>query len=201
MDFHEVRFPTAISFGSSGGPERRTDIVVLGSGHEERNSRWADSRRRYDAGYGIKTLDQLHEVIAFYEERRGALYGFRWKDPGDWKSCPPMQVPTADDQVIGLGDGTTAAFQLVKAYGGAHAPWVREITKPVAGSVVVSVGGATQAEGTAFTVDMGTGLMTFAGGHVPGAGQEVRAGFQFDVPVRFDSDRLEVNVAGFEHGA
>ena len=119
MNFHDVQFPTAISRGATGGPERRTDIVVLGSGHEERNSRWADSKRRYDAGYGIKTLDELYTVLAFFEERRGALYGFRWKDPSDWKSCPPLARPTPTDQVIGVGDGKRATFHLIKQYGAA----------------------------------------------------------------------------------
>ncbi|MEO0809890.1 MAG: TIGR02217 family protein, partial [Pseudomonadota bacterium] len=101
MNFHDVRFPTAIALGSTGGPERRTDIVILGSGYEERNARWADSRRTYNAGYGIKTLDDLHAVIDFFEERRGQLYGFRWRDPTDWKSCPPQATPTNTDQLIG----------------------------------------------------------------------------------------------------
>lgn len=198
MNFHDVRFPTAISLGSSGGPERRTDIVVLGSGHEERNSRWADSRRRYDAGYGIKTLDQLHDVLAFFEERRGALYGFRWRDPSDWKSCRPMQAPAASDQVIGTGDSTKATFQLVKQYGATHAPWRRDITKPVAGSVHVAIDAAVQIEGSDFSVEPATGLVTFAA--PPASGVTVRAGFEFDVPVRFDTDRLEVNVQGFNYG-
>ena len=118
--FHEVRFPLAIGFGSSGGPERRTDIVLLASGHEERNTRWADSRRRYNAGTGVHSLADLHTLIAFFEERRGRLYGFRWRDRGDWKSCPPDETPAADDQAIGTGDGATAAFQLVKTYGERH---------------------------------------------------------------------------------
>src|SRR5688572_776362 len=134
MSFHEIRFPTAISRGATGGPERRTDIVALGSGHEERNSRWADSRRSYNAGYGIKTLDDLHAVIAFFEERRGRLYGFRWKDHADFRSCPPSAAPNALDQQIGIGDGEAAAFQLVKRYGSVHAPWSRRIAKPVAGT-------------------------------------------------------------------
>ncbi len=92
IPFHEVRFPTAIALGASGGPERKTDIVALGSGYEERNSRWADSRRRYNAGYGVKSLDDLHQVIAFFEERRGRLYGFRWKDRADWKSCSARAI-------------------------------------------------------------------------------------------------------------
>ena len=115
--FHEVRFPLDIALGSRGGPERRTDVVALGSGHEERNSRWADSRRAYNAGYGVKSLDDLHAVVAFFEERRGRLYGFRWKDHADFRSCPPSATPTALDQSIGVGDGTRATFPLVKQYG------------------------------------------------------------------------------------
>ena len=167
MSFHETRFPTAISRAAHGGPERRTDVVVLGSGAEERNARWADSRRSYNAGYGVKSLDDLHAVIAFFEERRGRLHGFRWRDPADCKSCPPEGTPTALDQPIGIGDGTTAVFQLVKTYGSAFNPWTRDITKPVAGSVLVAVAGIMQTPGTAYTVDTATGLVAFLPGHVP----------------------------------
>jgi uncharacterized protein (TIGR02217 family) len=200
MSFHEVRFPTEISRGAEGGPERRTDIVVLGSGYEERNSRWADSRRSYNAGYGVKSVDDLYAVIAFFEERRGRLYGFRWRDHADWKSCAPGGTPSATDQVIGTGDGTTASFQLKKTYGGAHAPWTREIKKPVVGTVVVAVAGVVKPP-SAFVVAPATGIVTFLAGHIPAAGQAVTAGFEFDVPVRFDSDKLEINLQGFRHGA
>src|SRR5262245_61383484 len=198
--FHETRFPTAISRASHGGPERRTDVVVLGSGAEERNARWADSRRGWNAGYGIKSLDELHAVIAFFEERRGRLIGFRWRDPMDFKSCPPESTPTALDQPIGTGDGIAAAFQLQKVYGSAFNPWTRAISKPVAGTVLIAVAGIVQAPATAYTVDHATGLVTFEPGHIPAAAQAVTAGFQFDVPVRFDTDRLEINVQGFRHG-
>ncbi len=201
MSFHEVRFPVEIARGAQGGPERRTDVVVLGSGFEERNSRWANSRRSYNAGYGIRSLDELHAVIAFFEERRGRLHGFRWRDHADWKSCAPSEVPSPLDQVIGTGDGTTASFQLKKTYGAAFAPWVREIRKPVAGTVVVAVAGVTKAAGSDYTVDHETGIVTFLAGHVPAAGEAVTAGFEFDVPVRFDTDKLEVNLSGFRHGA
>lgn len=200
MAFHEVRFPTAISLGSSGGPERRTEVIVLGSGAEERNARWADSRRRYDAGYGIKSVDDLHEVIAFFEERRGRLHGFRWKDWSDWKSCPPKQTPAHDDQVIGTGDGSTATFQLVKAYGGSFAPWSRTIAKPVDGTVLVAVDGFPQVLNTDFVVAADTGVVTFLAGSIPGPGAAVTAGFEFDVAVRFDTDHLALNLAHFEAG-
>jgi uncharacterized protein (TIGR02217 family) len=201
MSFHEVRFPTSISMGATGGPERRTDVVVLGSGFEERNSRWANSRRSYSAGYGVKSLDDLHSVIAFFEERRGRLYGFRWRDHADWKSCAPQDVPSATDQVIGIGDGVTAAFQLKKTYGGLHAPWVREIKKPVVGTVLVAVAGTPQTLGTDFSLDAASGLVTFLPGHIPATGSSITAGFEFDVPVRFDTDKLEISLAGFRAGA
>lgn len=201
MSFHDVRFPTDISRGATGGPERRTDVVVLGSGHEERNARWADSRRAFNAGYGVKTLDQIHAVVAFFEERRGRLYGFRWKDHTDWRSGVPSVTPGALDQTLGLGDGATATFQLRKRYGEAFAPWYRDIAKPVTGSVLVAVAGEIVASGTHYTIDHSSGRITFLAGHFPAAGAAVTAGFDFDVPVRFDTDKLEINLAGFRHGA
>jgi uncharacterized protein (TIGR02217 family) len=198
--FHEVLFPLAIGFGSTGGPERRTDVVLLASGHEERNTRWADSRRRYNAGTGLRSLADLHTLIGFFEERRGRLYGFRWRDRGDWKSCAPDATPAAGDQAIGTGDGETATFQLVKRYGGDIAPYLRTIAKPVGGSVLVAVDDVEQTAGTAFAVDTATGVVTFPEGHVPAEGAAVTAGFAFDVPVRFDTDRLDINLATFEAG-
>ena len=199
MSFHEIRFPTAISRGAQGGPERRTDVVVLGSGYEERNSRWAASRRSYNAGYGVQSIDALYEVIAFFEERRGRFHGFRWRDHADWKSGAPGSAPAAVDQAIGLGDGTATSFQLSKTYGGGYAPLTREIRKPVAGSVLVAVDGAARTPGEDFTVDTTTGFVTLATPPAPGA--VVSAAFEFDVPVRFDTDKLEINLSGFRSGA
>jgi uncharacterized protein (TIGR02217 family) len=201
MAFHDVRFPTAISFGASGGPERRTEIVTLGSGAEERNQRWADSRRAYNAGYGVKSIDDLYAVIAFFEERRGRLHAFRWRDSTDCKSCAPSATPAPTDQVIGSGDGQTASFQLVKAYGSEFAPWQRTIAKPVADSVRVAVDGVELTKGTAFTCDTETGVVTFNTGHIPAANAVITAGYEFDVPVRFDIDRLEISLDGFRHGS
>jgi len=200
IPFHEVRFPTEIAFGSSGGPERRTEIVTLASGHEERNSRWADSRRRYNAGYGIRSLDDLHAVIAFFEERRGRLYGFRWRDRIDFRSGAPGLAAAATDQPIGTGDGTTATFQLVKRYGALHAPYVRTIRKPASGTIRIAVDGDEKAEGTDWTCDLTTGVVTFGAEAIPATDATVSAGFEFDVPVRFDVDRLEINLTSFAAG-
>jgi uncharacterized protein (TIGR02217 family) len=199
--FHEVLFPLDVALKSAGGPERCTDIVSFGSGREARNARWAQSRRRFDAGYGVKTLDALQAVIAFFEERRGRLYGFRWRDRLDCGSATTGSVISPLDQVIGIGDGTTSTFQLIKTYGGAFAPYVRAIAKPVNGSVRIAVAESEVAAGSAFTCDVTTGVVTFLPEHTPPPGTAVTAGFKFDVPVRFDTDYLEVDLATFAAGA
>jgi uncharacterized protein (TIGR02217 family) len=196
MNFHEIRFPTAIAFHSTGGPERKTEIVTLGSGFEERNAVWANSRRRYDVGSGVRTLDDLHAVIAFFEARLGRLYGFRFKDFADFKSCAPGADVTPLDQAIGTGDGTATAFQLVKTYASGPASWTRTIGKPVDGTVRVAIGGVEQMSG--FGVDAATGLVTFDS--APASGAAIAAGYEFDTPVRFDSDQLSVNLASFAAG-
>ena len=196
MGFDNVRFPVAISRGLSGGPERRTDVVMTASGREERNARWANSRRKYNAGYGVKSLDDIHAIVAFFEERRGRLYAFRFKDHTDFKSCKPLQTVSATDQVIGTGDGTTTIFQLLKNYGTTR-PWPRTIVAPVAGTVLVSVNGTAT---TQFIVDVATGLLTFNAGNTPANGAVIAAGFEFDVPVRFDADQIKINLAHFAAG-
>lgn len=195
MAFDDIRFPVAISRGATGGPERRTEIVTLASGHEERNSRWADSRRRYNAGFGVKGLNDVHEVLKFFEERRGRLHGFRWKDHADFKSCAPQDQVSALDQQIAVGDGTATIFQLVKHYGTGLRDFVRVITKPVAGTAVIAVNGAPA---TAVTINAASGMLTFAA--APAVGAVITAGFEFDVPVRFDTDQLKINVTGFAAG-
>ncbi|MGH6872637.1 MAG: phage distal tail protein, Rcc01695 family [Rhizomicrobium sp.] len=196
MSFHEIRFPTAIAFHSTGGPVRKTEIVTLGSGFEERNAVWANSRRRYDVGYGVKTLDDLHDVIAFFEARMARLHGFRLKDFADFKSCAPTTEVTATDQALGTGDGATVAFALVKTYASGPSSWTRAIAKPVSGTVQVALDGVVQASGV--SIDATTGLVTFVTPPAPGAA--ITAGFEFDVPVRFDTDSLSVNLSDFAAG-
>jgi uncharacterized protein (TIGR02217 family) len=145
MGFHEVRFPVALSFGSSGGPERRTEIVTLTNGYEERNTPWEHSRRRYDAGIGLRSLADLDAVITFFEARRGQLYGFRWKDWSDWTSGVPGEGPGVGDQQIGTGDGATRVFQLSKTYEDTAGSYRRPIRKPVEGSVRAGTHGCSTA--------------------------------------------------------
>ena len=194
MAFHAIRFPLDVALGAHGGPERLTDIVTLASGAEQRNSRWANSRRRYNAGYGVKSRADMQAVLAFFEERRGRFHSFLWRDGLDFSSSGGNGTPTPFDQPLGTGDGASVAFQLVKRYGAEFDPWLRPITKPVAGSVRVAAAGAELATG--FGVDVLTGLVTFATAPAPGV--VLTAGFLFDVPVRFDTDRLDVELTGFD---
>lgn len=198
MSFHEVRFPTRLSFGSVGGPERRTDIVTLTNGFEERNTPWAHSRRRYDAGVGLRSLDDIDALIAFFEARQGQMHGFRWKDWSDFKSALPSMPISAGDQVIGTGDGVNQVFFLQKRYRSGDQAYFRPIVKPVVGTVAVAIEDDVQQETVHFTVDYTLGKITFE--RAPDAGMEVTAGFEFDVPVRFDADRIQTSVASFQAG-
>jgi len=191
MAFHEVRLPARLAFGSTGGVERRTEITTLGSGFERRSTPWAEGRRRYLIGAGLRSLDDMAALTAFFEARRGRLYGFRFRDFADFKSCAPGAAVAATDQGIGTGDGARRGFGLSKAYGDHE----RRIRKPVEGSVRVAVGGV---ETTGFEVDHTTGEVTLAAAAPSGA--VVTAGFVFDTPVRFDADRIEVTLESFGAG-
>jgi uncharacterized protein (TIGR02217 family) len=173
---------------------RRTDVIVLRSGRERRNAIWSDSRRRYDAGLGIRSVDDLYAAMEFFEAREGRLIGFRWKDWLDFKSCPPNTQVTMLDQNLGTGNGTQTQFQLRKSYVSGTATIWRDIKKPVDGTVVVAVNGVQ----ATVTVNHTTGMVTFA--TPPPNGHTVTAGFEFDVPVRFDQDEFMVNLEHFQLG-
>tara|TARA_R110002124_G_scaffold9586_9_gene49244 strand:+ start:2787 stop:3407 length:621 start_codon:yes stop_codon:yes gene_type:complete len=192
MAFHAIRFPLDVALGARGGPERKTDVVTLAGGGEQRNGRWQHSRRRYNAGYGVKSRADMAAVLAFFEERRGRLHGFLWRDGLDFSSNGGM--PTPLDQRIGTGDGSQTGFALTKRYGADFDPYLRPITRPVAGSVRVALDGVEQPGG--WTVDLTTGLISLAAAPAPGV--VVTAGFMFDVPVRFDTDRLDVELTSFD---
>jgi uncharacterized protein (TIGR02217 family) len=198
MNFHDVQFPPSLSFGSVGGPQRRTDVVTLANGFEERNTPWAHSRRVYDAGLGMRSLDDVQALTAFFEARFGQMYGFRWKDWSDFRSCRSALGVAFDDQVLGLGDGVRRDFQLVKIYKSGDHSYLRPIAKPVQGTVHVGIEQDELQEGIDYEIDTTTGIIRFAS--APDSDLVVSAGFEFDVPVRFDTDRILVSVASFQAG-
>ena len=182
--FDDVRFPLPVGPGATGGAAWRTDVVTLASGAEVRNARWAGSRRRWDIASAVCSTSDLALLTAFFEARMGRLRGFRFRDPADRSSAMPGQAPGPQDQSIGLGDGVTNTFQLGKAYGGL----VKAVTKPVDGTVSIAVDGVPQTSG--WSVDCLTGKIVFD--TPPALGAALTAGFEFEWPVRFDTDRLDI---------
>jgi uncharacterized protein (TIGR02217 family) len=198
MSFHEVLFPVDIALNSEGGPTRKTEIIALVSGYEQRNSPWAASRRAFNAGYGVKSIADIEDVIAFFEARSARLFGFRFRDPFDFKSCKVAATPADSDQLLGTGDGAQQSFQLIKQYDSGGVSYLRVIKKPVAGSVLVAVAGVAKAEGGDYSLDETTGIVSLS--VAPQTGEAVTAGFVFDTPVRFDTDELRINLAAFKAG-
>lgn len=184
-EFHDVSFPLPLSFGASGGPERRTDIVSLASGREYRSTPHSQSRRRYDVGAGIRSLPDLQTMMVFFEARQGRRYAFRFRDPIDH---------TASGEIIGSGDDMETDFQLIKSYSDSGGAVNRTITKPKVGSVSVFVDGIL----AAVAIDHLTGIVTFAS--APASGVIITADFEFDVPVRFDIDHLNVSLEAVNAG-
>jgi uncharacterized protein (TIGR02217 family) len=182
--FHEVRFPDNIAYGAVGGPEFATTVVATGAGHEKRNVNWPQARGRWDVASGLKKQAQIDELIAFFRARRGKAYGFRFKDWTDYK---------ASGQLPGTGDDAQTQFQLLKHYPSGSVIEVRTITKPVAGTVKVYPDGIEQLGG--WLVDTTTGVVIF--GIPPALGVEITADFEFDVPVRFDTDHMALTIESY----
>lgn len=188
--FHNVRFPDDISYGSSGGPKFKTDIVTMDNGSEQRVARWTKGKSAYTVGYGIRTMEQLAVIRRFWNARKGSAWGFRYKDWGDYTSTLIGNLDVAVtniDQVLGSGDFSETQFQLVKRYTSGSSNQIRPITKPCSGTVIVALDGVNQSSG--WSVDLLTGIITFT--TPPEAGVSVTAGFQFDVPVRFSNENDE----------
>ncbi len=181
MAFHEIRFPDDIAYGATGGPEFATSVVATASGFEQRNINWSSARGRWDVASGLKRQTQLDALLAFFRARKGRAHGFRFKDWTDYK---------ATAQALGSGNGTITTFQLIRTYSSGGATDVRTITKPVAGMVKVYLAGVQQASG--WSVNTTTGVITFS--TAPGNNVAVSADYEFDVPVRFDTDRMAVTI-------
>ena len=187
QDFHEIQFPTDISYGSTGGPEFNTEVIILGSGYEKRNINWTYPRERWQIAYGVKTAEQLQTLRDFFYARQGRAIGFRFKNHDDY---------TATNQEIGQGDGSTTQFQLIKTYTSNSNTFDRKITKPVDGTVSIYIDSVLKSSPADYTLDTTTGIVTFTS--APGSGEVITATFEFDIPVRFDTDYLPVNLQDYQ---
>lgn len=186
VSFHNVRLPEDIEQGAEGGPEFKTTVLQLSSGFEKRNVEWQIVKPSYDIAYGIRTKEDLQDVMDFFYARQAKAYGFRFKDWSDFEIGPI--------QAIGIGDGSNALFQIIKRYTSGSYTYDRKITRVVTGTLAVYVDGVLKTVTTHYTVDMDTGLITFTGGNTPANTKVVAVTCEFDVPVRFDIDKLNVRM-------
>jgi uncharacterized protein (TIGR02217 family) len=184
MAFHDVRFPTDIAYGSSGGPEFSTDVVVLASGYEQRNSNWAVARAKFNVAHGVKTQAQLDVLLAFFRARQGKAHSFRFKDWTDY---------TITGQTVGIGTGALNSFQLTKNYISGGVTQSRTLTKPVGGTVKIYLNGVLQSSG--YSINLTTGVVTFT--TPPALGVVMAADAEFDIPARFDTDRLSASLDSY----
>jgi len=189
MNFLEIQFPSCISYGATGGPTYSTDVVTMFSGHEQRNSNWKNARAKYNVATGVKTESQWQALISFFRACKGKAIGFRFKDWSDYQ---------AKKQQIGTGDGIKTEFQLIKTYTSGSASIIREINKPVAGTVKIHASNSLRGS-TNYSVDHTTGIITFE--EAPAKGKIILADFEFDVPVRFDTDELQLSLDNFNSGS
>jgi uncharacterized protein (TIGR02217 family) len=189
MSFLETpRFPDNIAYGSRGGPMYSTRIIRVHSGHTKRLARWTYPLHQYDVSYGIRTQSDVYAVLEMFHACGAREHQFRFQDFQDYNSTGDMRTGiSATDQTLGTGDGAEKDFQLIKTYTKGALSRTRKITKPLAGALV-SLDDAPQ--GSGWTLDTTTGLLSFT--VAPGAGVVVKAGFEFDVPVEFADDALDI---------
>lgn len=177
MSFDEVNLPGKIEFGALGGPQFKTEVVILGSGHEQRNAEWSLVRHAWDVAPGIQSKQDLDNVIAFWYARQGRLRGFRFRDRTDFSVTGQVLIAAA------VGGETST--QLFRSYSSGPTTYDRPIFKPVAGSLFLFVDGSP----VSASLNSANGIVTFA---ALAAGVQLTADFQYDLLVRFDSDHLRI---------
>lgn len=188
--FIETQFPTDISYGAVGGPMFSTDIITNYGGYEQRNANWSAPLREWNVAHGIKTTAQLNTLITFFHVMQGKATGFRFKDWSDY---------SATQQVIGTGDGVETDFQIIKKYTVASNTFTRTITKPLAAGLVVRVNEVVKTLTTDYTVSTTTGIITFIS--PPTNTHVIDCTFEFDVPARFNTDKMDISLDSYQIGS
>jgi uncharacterized protein (TIGR02217 family) len=188
--FAEVQFPVNISYGAVGGPGFHTTILTLASGFERRNIDWSLARGTWDLSQGLKTQQELDQLLDFFYARFGRAIGFRFKDWSDYRSS----LPGENLQTLGVTGGGVTEFQITKTYGDAGGSYVRPILKPVAGTFMLYVNNEPSAD---FTIDTTTGLVTPGSDLTSDGGLTLTYYCEFDVPVRFDTDQMKTKITDY----
>jgi len=198
MAFYEHRLPTDIEKNAVGGPRFKTRVNAVDSGQEQRNIDWVNRRGEWDLAGAFMYLDRpaaetrtdVQIVLDLFHAQQGRAHGFRYKDPADFK-IGDVDNPTTDNQSIGTGDTSETAFQVFKRYTFGAVNYDRDIKKLVTGKAVFLLDNVVKTVTTDYTVDLDTGIVTW--NSPPGAGVDVQCAVEFDVPVRFDIDHLEIS--------
>lgn len=202
--FHDVRLDPGVSYGSRGGPSFKTIVSGLESGYEQRSASWDAPRRKWNIGHKLTDPAFLETLLSFFMARKGKLHGFRFKDWSDWfvgkTWVPGGPLTDSTPMQIGVGNGVQSAFQLTKTYTSGTESVVRKITRPVSGTVKIFVNGSLRTEATHYTVNYSTGVVTFTGGNIPANGHAVAWIGEFDIPARFNTDDMELDLEGLQHG-
>ncbi len=194
--FHEAQFPPSISQGATGGAVFSTVVQKITSGREFRISLWSERLGEWDVATGLRTPQQVEELDGFFHARFGKAFGFRFKWWADYR-CPRWRATPGD--LVALPtlfqtDGATATFQLTKVYGTTPYFYVRNIYKPVNGSVHLFDGSTPLVEGPDFTVSYVYGIVTLSGALQGTSGHNIRGYFEFDTPARFDTDHAKFTI-------
>lgn len=179
ISFSDKLLPIEFSLGAVGGPEFSTNILGMANGAEQRNINWKYGRCRYDLFPALRSSDKLEELLSFFRVHLGRAVGFRMRD---WADCKITKG------FVAVADGKTAEFQLVKRYVVSDMERVRLIRKPCKGSVMVFVDDALSNP----VCDYNSGKITFA--FAPPKDSIITCSLDFDIPVRFDTDYLEINL-------
>lgn len=204
MSFDEIRLPEDIERGARGGPEFNTSVQILASGHESRNQNWARALYQWDIGYGIQDREGYIRILSFFLARRGRARGFRFKDWTDYE---------VDNELFGVGDGVSNEYQLSKTYTDIQNAYTRDIVKPINGTIRIFNNGV-EVPTTDYTIDYITGIVTFLerdadamamppdpGATLPALNDLLSWTGEYDIPVRFNTDDLNINLEWLEAGA
>jgi len=172
----------ALAFPFSRTPVWQNMVQQSVAGVETPLAMWTFPRYRYKvtAAYlrAAVAFGEFQTLIAFFNSVNGRWGVFQYTDPLDNAAGP--------DQVFGIGDGATTAFQLVRAFGGFVEPVfaVNSVTN-------VKKNGVVQSSPSNYSVS-NKGVVTFTS--APSFGDTLTWTGTFLWFCRFDTDEQEFSM-------